>query len=120
MRQWPGVKVACIRIWLFAVWEAAIERIPFEWRQGHGESGGETMQAAAHKRTTDDERDKNNEAAGTGKRNAAALEREAKRLREELAAERERIKVLEEANNSVAARLDRAIESVKALIARQG
>jgi predicted nuclease with TOPRIM domain len=52
-------------------------------------------------------------------RDAAALEREAERLRAELAAERERVKVLEDTNSRVAARLDRAIESVKAMLARQ-
>lgn len=50
----------------------------------------------------------------------ATLERETERLREELASERRRAEKLEDANHRVAARLDEAIESVKAILARQG
>lgn len=100
--------------------EAGIERISFGWRQGMGKSGGEKMQAAGQKRAAADERKNTDEPAGQKKRDASVLERETERLRAELAAERERVKVLEEASSSVAARLDRAIESVKAILARQG
>jgi hypothetical protein len=53
-------------------------------------------------------------------RDVAALKREAERLREQLAAEKERVKTLETANSSVIKRLDAAIESVKAILSRQG
>lgn len=53
-------------------------------------------------------------------REVAALKREAERLREQLATEKERVKTLETANSSVVKRLDAAIESVKAILGRQG
>lgn len=45
---------------------------------------------------------------------------EAERLREELAAERQRADHLESANSQVAARLDAVIKSVKAILGKQG
>jgi hypothetical protein len=57
--------------------------------------------------------DKKNSAA------AGAL-REAERLRDELAAERQRADNLESANDRVAERLDAVIESVKAILGKQG
>jgi hypothetical protein len=51
---------------------------------------------------------------------AAGALREAERLREELAAERQRADDLESANDQVAERLDAVIESVKAILGKQG
>jgi hypothetical protein len=53
-------------------------------------------------------------------RDVAALKREAERLREQLAAEKERVRTLETANSSVVKRLDAAIDQVKAILSRQG
>lgn len=50
----------------------------------------------------------------------AGAMREAERLRDELAAERQRADNLESANDQVAERLDAAIESVKAILGKQG
>lgn len=54
------------------------------------------------------------------KRVAGAGSAEAERLRAELATERQRSKSLEDTATRVADRLDAAIESVKAILARQG
>ncbi len=57
----------------------------------------------------------------TGKKGAsAASSRETESLREELAAERQRVRELENANARAAERLDAAIESVKAILDKQG
>ena len=47
------------------------------------------------------------------------LESETERLRNELAAEQQRVQQLEEASDRAAARLDEAIKSVKAILSRQ-
>jgi hypothetical protein len=48
-----------------------------------------------------------------------SLESETERLRNELAAEQQRVQQLEEASDRAAARLDEAIKSVKAILSRQ-
>lgn len=50
----------------------------------------------------------------------SSLAREAERLREELAIERKRAEQLEAVNASVAARLSKAIASIKELLERRG
>jgi hypothetical protein len=84
-----------------------------------GESGGGKMRTV--RRGGRGHADK--EAAGPAKReedDIAALKREAERLREELAIERERTQKLEAANSSVASRLNKAIASIRQLLERQG
>lgn len=88
------------------------------WLWGMAKSGGGKMQAARQKRAATGEPEKGKRAATNGDHDVAALQREAERLREELANERERVKTLEHANSRVAERLDAAIESVKAILAR--
>jgi hypothetical protein len=51
---------------------------------------------------------------------AAVALKEAERLREELAAERQRAEDLASANDQVSARLDAVIKSVKAILGKQG
>jgi hypothetical protein len=50
----------------------------------------------------------------------AASSQEAENLRKELATERQRVQELEKANASAAERLDAAIETVKAILDKQG
>jgi hypothetical protein len=83
-----------------------------------GKSGGGKMQAAGQKRAAENERRK--AKSGAPDHHADALAREAERLRAELAQERRRVKMLEDANNRVTEKLDVAIESVKLILARQG
>jgi hypothetical protein len=52
--------------------------------------------------------------------NAASNRKEVVRLREELAKERQRVQDLENANAGAAERIDAAIESVKAILDKQG
>jgi hypothetical protein len=85
-----------------------------------GKSGGDKMRAIGQGRSAGDEG-----KGGKGKPEAkaselATLERETERLRAELASERERVRTLEDVNGRVAKRLDAAIESVKAILGRQG
>lgn len=78
------------------------------------------MQAAGQKRAVAGTRRKSKGTQAAQDRDVASLIREAERLRDELAQERKRVKSLEDANSSVAERLDVAIESVKTILARQG
>lgn len=59
-----------------------------------------------------------NEMTSTTK-TGTALAGEAERLRAELAAEQQRVQELEEASGRAAARLDAAIETVKAILKRE-
>jgi hypothetical protein len=89
--------------------------------RGTGESGGGKMRTV--RRGGRGHADKEKQAAGPAKReedDIAALKREAVRLREELAIERERTQKLEAANFSVASRLNKAIASIRQLLERQG
>ncbi len=81
-------------------------------------SDGDKMQAAGQKRAGTSERRRGSSAAPD--RDKATLQREAERLRDELANEKERVKTLQDTNNRVAERLDAAIESMKAILSRQG
>ena len=74
------------------------------------------MQAAKQKRAAAAE-PTNKGAKMAQDRNAAALKQEAERLRAELALERKRVETLQDANLRVTARLDAAIQSVKAMLA---
>lgn len=83
--------------------------------RGMGKSGGDKMRSVAQQAGSGEERGKK------GKRDAGASGAvEAERLAVELASERRRSKVLEDTTARVADRLDAAIESVKAILARQG
>lgn len=82
-------------------------------------SGGDKMRGEGARRAAVDERKKPKSEAGV-KSGGKAGEREADTLRAELALERERARTLEDTSNHVAERLDAAIESVKAILARQG
>lgn len=85
-----------------------------------GRSVGATMQTAIEQQAVAIEP---NEGKGTEMaqdRNTAALRREAEHLRQQLATEKERVRTLQSANDSVSKRLNAAIESVKAILARQG
>jgi hypothetical protein len=86
---------------------------------GKVESGGQAIQVVMGEPGTTDE-PKKGKAGMAQDRDVTALKREAERLREQLAAEKERVRTLETANNSVVKRLDAAIESVKAMLSRQG
>jgi Domain of unknown function (DUF4164) len=83
-------------------------------------SSGDKMQAAKEKLAATSEPRQGKGAGMAQERDVAALRREAERLRKELAAAQERANTLATANNSVAKRLDAAIASVKAILARQG
>ncbi len=87
---------------------------------GMAKSGGDKMQAAGQKRAAAGEQRKSKGAAEGQAKDVASLQREAERLQQELAAERERVRALQDTNDTVARRLDAAIESVKAIIAKQG
>lgn len=76
------------------------------------------MQVAGQKRTADQERRKTKSAVRN--HDVDALTREAERLRAELAQERSRVKMLEDASDRAVEKLDVAIESVKSILARQG
>ncbi len=78
---------------------------------GMVKSGGDKMRSMGHDSGSGEERKK-------GKRSASGAE--AERLRAELTSERQRSKALEDTTTRVADRLDAAIESVKAILARQG
>lgn len=78
------------------------------------------MQTARQKRAGASGQSEAASAAPVGAADTATLKREAERLRNELANERERVKTLQDTNNRVAERLDTAIKSVKAILARQG
>ncbi len=82
-------------------------------------SGGDKMRAEGARRAAVDER-KTPKGEASAKSGKAAIEREAESLRAELALERERARTLETTSSHVAERLDAAIESVKAILARQG
>ncbi len=75
-------------------------------------SGGDKMRSMGHDSGSGEERKK-------GKRSATGAA-ESERLRAELTSERQRSKALEDTTTRVADRLDAAIESVKAILARQG
>ena len=77
------------------------------------------MQAAGQKRAAATEPEKKG-ARMAQDRDTAALEQEAERLRAELALEKKRVETLEDANHRVTARLDAAIQSVKAMLASKG
>ncbi len=85
-----------------------------------GKSGGDKMRAEEQKRAAVDERKTAKGRSRAEDGDAAAAEHEAARLRAELALERERAKTLADTSNHVAERLDAAIESVKAILAKQG
>lgn len=79
-----------------------------------GKSGGDKMRSAGQQAGSGEERKKGKRDAG------ASVAAEAERLRAELTSERQRSKALEDTTARVADRLDAAIESVKAILARQG
>lgn len=83
-------------------------------------SGGDKMRAEGQRRTAVDEGKKPKSEAGAKAGGKAAGQREAEALRAELASERERARSLADTSSHVAERLDAAIESVKAILARQG
>lgn len=74
-----------------------------------GKSGGDKMRSVGQQAGSSEERKKGKRGAG-----------EAERLLAELTLERQRSKALEDTTTRVADRLDAAIESVKAILARQG
>jgi len=85
-----------------------------------GKTDGDGRRAPRRqKRASSEEMQQVNDEAGK-KGAVAASSREAECLREELARERQRVQELENANARVAERLDAAIESVKAILAKQG
>jgi hypothetical protein len=75
-------------------------------------SGGDKMRSVGQQSGSGEERKKGKREAGGGA--------EAEGLRAELTSERQRSKALEDTTTRVADRLDAAIESVKAILARQG
>jgi len=77
-----------------------------------GKSGGDKMRSVGQEGGSGEARKRAKRGAG-----GAA---EAERLAAELTSERQRTKVLEDTTSRVADRLDAAIESVKAILARQG
>jgi Domain of unknown function (DUF4164) len=77
-------------------------------------SGGDKMRSVGQQSGSSAEPKKTKRVAGS----ASAAETE--NLRAELATERQRAKSLEDTAAHVADRLDAAIESVKAILARQG
>lgn len=77
-----------------------------------GKSGGDKMRSMGQQAGSGEERKKSGRSAG----GAVDVER----LRAELTSERQRSKALEETTARVADRLDAAIESVRAILARQG
>jgi hypothetical protein len=83
-------------------------------------SSGDKMRGEGARRTAVEERKKPKGEAGVKGGGKVASEREAENLRAELALERERSRTLEDTSTHVAERLDAAIESVKAILARQG
>lgn len=83
-----------------------------------GKSGGDKMRAMGQGRSAGGERKTGKDQPDASE--LAMLEREAERLKAELASERERVKTLEDVNGRVANRLNAAIESVKAILGRQG
>jgi hypothetical protein len=86
-----------------------------------GKSGGEKMRSprpARARAAGGKQAEMQGETAAAGE--AESLRREAERLREELAIERERTERLHKANISVAARLNAAIASIKQLLERRG
>lgn len=80
--------------------------------QGMGKSGGDKMRSAGQEAGASEARKKT-------KRSVAGAA-EAERLAAELTSERRRVKALKDTTSRVADRLDAAIESVKAILARQG
>jgi hypothetical protein len=78
-----------------------------------------TVRRAGRGRAENEKQAKGQAEAESGA-DIATLEHEAARLREELASERERAQRLEAVNMTVAARLDVAIASIKAILERQG
>ena len=77
-----------------------------------GKSGGDKMRSVEQQAGSGEERKKSRRGAGVAV--------EVERLRAELSSERKRSRALEETTARVADRLDAAIESVKAILARQG
>jgi hypothetical protein len=77
-----------------------------------GKSGGDKMRSVGQRAGSGEERKKSKREAGGGA--------DAERLTAELTLERQRSKALEDTTTRVADRLDAAIESVKAILARQG
>lgn len=82
------------------------------WHSGMGKSGGDKMRSVGQQGGSGEERKKSRRGSG------GAVEVE--RLQAELNSERQRSKALEDMTTRVADRLDAAIESVKAILARQG
>ena len=78
------------------------------------------MRAIAHGRSAGDEGRGGKGQPPADDSQIATLEKETERLRAELASERERVRTLEDVNGRVAKRLDAAIQSVKAILGRQG
>jgi Domain of unknown function (DUF4164) len=85
-----------------------------------GKSGGDKMRAMGQGRSAGDERKSGKGEPEASESELAILERETERLKAELASERERVRNLEDVNGRVAKRLNAAIESVKAILGRQG
>lgn len=85
-----------------------------------GKSGGDKMRAMGQGRSADGERKGGKGQPELTASELASLERETERLKAELASERERVKSLEDVNGRVAKRLDAAIESVRAILGREG
>ena len=85
-----------------------------------GKSGGEKMRSPrqARGRAGGDTQAETQAEGAAG--DAESLRREAERLREELAIERERTGRLETANITVASKLNAAIASIKQLLERRG
>jgi Domain of unknown function (DUF4164) len=84
-------------------------------------SGGGKMGATRRAGRSRGDPEKQGEAGATGgEDDVARLAAEAERLREQLAIEQERTKKLETANTTVAARLNKAIATIRQLLERQG
>ena len=77
------------------------------------------MRAMEQARAAADEGKKGKRQPEARQAQLATLKREAERLRAELASEQKRVRTLEDTNGRVAERLDEAIQSVKAMLAKQ-
>jgi hypothetical protein len=90
-----------------------------DYRESMGKTNGDGRTSRVNQRVQPEVVQR--ETVADKKKSAAAgAMREAERLRDELAAERQRADNLESANDQVAERLDAAIESVKAILGKQG
>lgn len=89
-------------------------------RESMGKSEGDGMQATRRQKRASSSDVQNTQETASDTATDGALQLEADRLREELAAERQRTQHLESSNDHVAARLDAVIKSVKAILGKQG